>query len=168
MVSYDSSGDKDGEILRNHVDVIFRVCAGINLEYYFSFVDNEVFGAGGKQPHNVTSMMGVMTGYKSDLRLGLPWQMVEIHEPSRIIIPIEASREKFLNIIPSLSIGTQNLINNAWVRVIILEGTEAYLFQNGEMLEIERGQVKNNYHSFEDIYLGKREILEFAQIESRV
>jgi uncharacterized protein YbcC (UPF0753/DUF2309 family) len=164
LVSYDSKSDLDGSILKAHVDVIFRVCAGINLEYYFSFVDNEVFGAGGKQPHNVTSMMGVMTGYKSDLRLGLPWQMVEIHEPARIIIPIETEVKKFLKILPKLSKGTQNLILNEWVRVLIFDKGEVYLFKSGEMISVDQKITNDLKDTFKEVYLGKREILDFTKI----
>jgi uncharacterized protein YbcC (UPF0753/DUF2309 family) len=44
------------------------------------------YGCGTKLPHNVTSLLGVMDGAQSDLRTGLPWQMVEIHEPTRLAI----------------------------------------------------------------------------------
>lgn len=35
------------------------VCGGINLEYYFSRVDNQKLGAGTKLPHNVMGLFGV-------------------------------------------------------------------------------------------------------------
>ena len=56
--------------------------AGINLEYFFSSVDNEVYGCGTKLPHNVTGLLGVMNGHQGDLRTGLPLQMVELHDES--------------------------------------------------------------------------------------
>ena len=59
------------------------VCSGINLEYLFCAVDPSGYGCGTKLPHNITSLLGVMDGHASDLRTGLPWQMVEIHEPVR-------------------------------------------------------------------------------------
>lgn len=65
------------------------MCAGISLEYYFSYVDNTGWGCGTKLPHNVASLLGVMDGAASDLRTGLPWQMVEIHEPVRLLFVIE-------------------------------------------------------------------------------
>ena len=73
---------------------VVPVCAGISLEYYFSFVDNDRYGCGTKLPHNVTGLVGVMDGHASDLRTGLPWQMVEIHEPVRMLFVIETTPER--------------------------------------------------------------------------
>ena len=42
--------------------------------------------------------VGVMDGYMSDLRTGLPWQMVEIHEPVRSLFIIETTAESMLRI----------------------------------------------------------------------
>ena len=55
-------------------------------------------GCGTKLPHNVTSLLGVMDGAASDLRTGLPWQMVEIHEPVRLLFIIETTPETMLGI----------------------------------------------------------------------
>src|SRR5438270_208884 len=75
------------------------VVAGINLEYFFSYIDPAGYGCGSKLPHNVTSLLGVMDGAQSDLRTGLPWQMVEIHEPSRLSIVVEGSAERVRRVI---------------------------------------------------------------------
>ena len=37
-----------------------------------------------------------MDGAASDLRTGLPWQMVEIHEPVRILFVVETTPETIL------------------------------------------------------------------------
>ncbi|MGH7229910.1 MAG: putative inorganic carbon transporter subunit DabA, partial [Nitrospiraceae bacterium] len=66
------------------------VAGGISLEYYFSRVDNVRYGYGTKVPHNVTGMIGVMDGAQSDLRTGLPYQMVWVHEPMQLIFVVEA------------------------------------------------------------------------------
>lgn len=86
LISYDYKVDPEGKSLRAVLGAVGPVCAGINLEYYFSFIDNEHYGCGTKLPHNVTSLVGVMNGHYSDLQLGLPWQMVEVHEPTRLIL----------------------------------------------------------------------------------
>ena len=70
---------------------VVPVVAGISLEYYFSYVDPVGYGCGTKLPHNVTALLGVMDGAQSDLRTGLPWQMVEIHEPTRLAIVVEGT-----------------------------------------------------------------------------
>ena len=78
-------------ILTRTLAAVFPVCGGINLEYYFSHVDPTGYGCGTKLPHNITSLLGVMDGAASDLRTGLPWQMVEIHEPVRLLFVCETT-----------------------------------------------------------------------------
>ena len=99
---------------------VIPVCGGISLEYYFSFVDNEGYGCGTKLPHNVTGLVGVMDGHASDLRTGLPWQMVEIHEPVRILFVVETTPERLSKVIdasPSLS----QLVGNRWIRIATID-----------------------------------------------
>ena len=99
---------------------VVPVCAGISLEYYFSFVDNNRYGCGTKLPHNVTGLVGVMDGHASDLRTGLPWQMVEIHEPVRMLFVIETTPERLNKVIaasPSLS----QLVENRWIRLATVD-----------------------------------------------
>src|SRR5262249_40368913 len=93
LVSYDPSTDERGEILARLLAAVVPVVAGISLEYYFGRVDPTGYGCGTKLPHNITALLGVMDGAQSDLRPGLPWQMVEIHEPVRLTIVVEASAE---------------------------------------------------------------------------
>ena len=46
----------------------------------------------------LAALLGVMDGAASDLRTGLPWQMVEIHEPVRSLFVIETTPEAMLRI----------------------------------------------------------------------
>ena len=96
------------------------VCAGINLEYYFSYVDNERYGSGTKLPHNVTGLLGVMNGQSSDLRTGLPWQMVEVHEPVRLLLIVESTPEKMLQAAFQSPV-VRELIENRWIRVVTID-----------------------------------------------
>jgi uncharacterized protein YbcC (UPF0753/DUF2309 family) len=90
--SYDSTQDDErGTVLARILAAAVPVCAGISLEYYFSCVDPQGYGCGSKLPHNITSLLGVMEGASGDLRTGLSQQMVEIHEPVRILFVIETS-----------------------------------------------------------------------------
>ena len=80
------------------------VAQWINMEHYFSTVDNEVYGSGSKVYHNVVGRVGVMTGVWSDLRIGLPAQTVfngavSYHEPVRLLAVIEAPRRRIEEII---------------------------------------------------------------------
>ena len=96
------------------------VCAGISLEYYFSFVDNDRYGCSTKLPHNVTSLVGVMDGHASDLRTGLPWQMVEIHEPVRMLFVIESTPEQLMKVV-NASDSLKQLVENQWIRIATID-----------------------------------------------
>ncbi len=99
MNSYDYRTDLEGKFLANIMKPLGPVCGGINLEYYFSRVDNYKLGAGTKLPHNVVGLFGVANSSDGDLRPGLPWQMVEVHDPIRLLIIVEHFPEVVLNAI---------------------------------------------------------------------
>ncbi len=120
LVSYDPARDDDGTILARILAAAVPVCAGINLEYYFSYVDPTGYGCGTKLPHNVTSLLGVMDGAQSDLRTGLPWQMVEIHEPTRLTFIVEAPRERLACMIAG-NPGIERLVRHRWIWIACLD-----------------------------------------------
>jgi len=120
LVSYDASQDYSDQSLRALMAAVVPVCAGISLEYYFSFVDNDRYGCGTKLPHNVTGLVGVMDGHASDLRTGLPWQMVEIHEPVRILFVVETTPERLAKVV-SASPSLKQLVENRWIRVATID-----------------------------------------------
>jgi uncharacterized protein YbcC (UPF0753/DUF2309 family) len=117
LISYDPTQDPTGTVLEGILLAVGPVGAGINLEYYFSTVNNERLGCGTKTPHNVTGLFAVMEGASSDLRTGLPRQMIEIHEPVRLQIVVEA-RTEVLAAIYGRQAGLRELIGNEWVHVI--------------------------------------------------
>lgn len=114
LISYDPTQDPEGKILENILLTAGPVGAGINLEYYFSTIDNDRFGCGTKIPHNVTGLFGVMEGTGSDLRTGLPEQMVEIHEPMRLLVLVE-HRTTVLERIYGDQPALQELIGGGWL-----------------------------------------------------
>jgi uncharacterized protein YbcC (UPF0753/DUF2309 family) len=120
LVSYDASQDSDDHSLSSLLAAAVPVCAGISLEYYFSFVDNDRYGCGTKLPHNVTGLVGVMDGHASDLRTGLPWQMVEIHEPVRILFVIETTPNRLDKVI-NASASLKQLVENRWIRIATID-----------------------------------------------
>jgi uncharacterized protein len=87
--SYDYKIDPEGTILFGIMKPLGPVCGGINLEYFFSRVDNQKLGAGTKLPHNVMGLFGVANGIDGDLRPGLPSQMIEVHDPVRLLLIVE-------------------------------------------------------------------------------
>jgi uncharacterized protein YbcC (UPF0753/DUF2309 family) len=166
LVSYDPSIDPEGENLGKLLAAAIPVCGGISLEYYFSYVDNEGYGCGTKLPHNITGLLGVMNGAASDLRTGLPWQMVEIHEPVRILFNIEAKPAVLLSVIHASPLLTE-FVENRWIRLSTLdpETGEVHVYRNGvfeasEPWADELPQARTSA----DWYSGKREHLPVARI----
>ena len=120
LVSYDPLQDPDGIILGRITAAVVPVVAGINLEYYFSYVDSTGYGCGTKLPHNVTSLLGVMDGAQSDLRTGLPWQMVEIHEPSRLAMVVEGDPDRVRRVMQG-NPNFERLVRNGWIWLACLD-----------------------------------------------
>jgi uncharacterized protein YbcC (UPF0753/DUF2309 family) len=135
LTSYDpNQDDADSTILTRILSAVIPVCAGINLEYYFSYTDSVRLGCGTKLPHNITALLGVMDGASSDLRPGLPWQMVEIHEPVRLLFIIETTPkalERILDCNPPLAA----LCRNGWVQLATLDphSSEIHLMRNATL-----------------------------------
>jgi hypothetical protein len=61
-----------------------------------------------------------MDGHASDLRTGLPWQMVEIHEPVRMLFIVETTRERLSKVIAASAALTE-LANNRWIRMATID-----------------------------------------------
>ncbi|MCU7914615.1 MAG: DUF2309 domain-containing protein [Candidatus Thiodiazotropha sp. (ex Gloverina cf. vestifex)] len=137
LISYDASQDPTGEVLERHLLINGAVGAGISLEYYFSTVDNEGYGCGSKVMHNVTGFLGVMEGANSDLRTGLPRQMIEIHEAMRLLVVVEAKTEVLTEIYqrqPPL----QELVGNAWVQLTAMDPDDGTI----HLFKPDKGWVK--------------------------
>jgi hypothetical protein len=117
LISYDPTQDPSGAILERHLVTNGAVGAGISLEYYFSSADNDRYGSGSKVTHNVTGLFAVMDGTASDLRTGLPSQMIEIHEAMRLLIVVEQSLD-VLTAIYERQPAVRELVGNAWVQLV--------------------------------------------------
>lgn len=123
--SYDYSVDSKRRLLENILTGPLVVGQWINMEHYFSTVDNEKFGSGSKVYHNVAGRFGVMTGNLSDLRTGLPAQTVldkglPYHEPMRLITMIEAPFENGRRAVEGV-VAVKRLVRNGWIRMIIID-----------------------------------------------
>ena len=168
LASYDAEQDPGDRGLAAVLDAVVPVCAGISLEYYFSFVDNDHYGCGTKLPHNVTGLVGVMDGHASDLRTGLPWQMVEIHEPVRVLFVIETAPERLMKVV-NASPSLQQLVENRWIRVATIDPASGrvHVRRDGGFEEfdgpVERLPVAL---SSAEWYAGKLEHLPMAWIQS--
>ena len=133
LISYDPGQDADGRIVENILLTAGQVGAGINLEYYFSTVDNDRFGCGTKIPHNITGLFGVMEGASSDLRTGLPVQMTEIHEAMRLQVVVEANTAVIEQIYDRQE-PIRELIANGWIHLSAIDP------ERGDIFVFERGK----------------------------
>jgi uncharacterized protein len=129
--SYDYRIDPEGNYLLTILKAAAPVCGGINLEYYFSRVDNLQLGAGTKLPHNVMGLFGVANGIDGDLRPGLPSQMIEVHDPVRLLIIVEHLPEVVLQVIKRHP-ETYEWFCNEWVNLVVVdpETNQLFTFEN--------------------------------------
>ncbi|MFO0848469.1 MAG: DUF2309 domain-containing protein [Gemmataceae bacterium] len=170
LTSYNpAQDDADGSTLMRLLSAAVPVCAGINLEYYFSHVDSQGYGCGTKLPHNVSSLLGVMDGAASDLRTGLPWQMVEIHEPVRLLFVVETTPAVMLGLMArNPVIGTH--VRNGWVQLAVLDpdSNAIQVYKDGafEPYTPQADRLPAAPTSA-DWYRGWRDHLEFAEITGR-
>lgn len=168
LISYDPSTDPEGEIIEAILLAAGPVGAGINLEYYFSTVNNEKYGCGTKVMHNLTGLFGVMEGASSDLRTGLPLQMIEIHEAMRLLVIVEAKTEILGQIYQRQAV-IQELVGNRWIQLgaIDPDSGDISFFVAGKGFVPWQGEaqdlatVKNSV----DHYRGQRDHLPPALIE---
>src|SRR5205807_1054286 len=73
-----------------------------------------------------------------DLRTGLPWQMVEIHEPMRLLNIIESTPEAMLRIIDR-NVGIGRLCRNGWVHLAVFDAATQKLsvYRDGRFEDYE-------------------------------
>jgi uncharacterized protein YbcC (UPF0753/DUF2309 family) len=131
--SYDYRQDSDGRLLEIIMTAPQVVTQWINMEHYFSTVDNEAYGSGSKIYHNVVGRFGVMSGTVSDLRTGLAWQTVmngelPYHEPMRLLTIIEAPRSRIEKVIQRHEL-LQRFYANQWVNMVVLDPDDGVLYR---------------------------------------
>jgi len=169
MHSYDPAvDDPTGTSLNRILQAVIPVCFWINIEYFFSYVDPQVYGSGTKLPHNIASLLGVMNGMVSDLRPGLPWQGVEIHEPMRLLFVIETTPEIMLDIMARNPMIDQ-LVRGNWVHLVVFDSHRCQLqhFHQGqfERYQPEKEELPEAELSA-DWYRGWRGLLGCATIRA--
>jgi uncharacterized protein YbcC (UPF0753/DUF2309 family) len=133
--SYDYRFDPGGRLLLKILSAATPVCGGINLEYYFSRVDNEKLGAGSKLPHNVMGLIGVANGIEGDLRPGLPLQMIDLHDPIRLMMIVEHYPQVVLKTIKK-NPAMYEWYQNEWIYLVSVnpDNGELFLFKNEEFI----------------------------------
>jgi uncharacterized protein YbcC (UPF0753/DUF2309 family) len=126
--SYDYRLDPEGTALIAILQAATPVSGGINLEYYFSKVENNRLGAGSKLSHNVMGLIGVANGIDGDLRTGLPTQMIEVHDPVRMMFIVEQFPEVILKQLQSVP-ATYEWYKNNWVYMIAVHPITRALYR---------------------------------------
>jgi len=126
--SYDYREDPSNRLLEVLLTGPQVVGQWINMEHYFSTVENQVYGSGSKIYHNVVGRLGIMSGPWSDLRLGLAKQTVmngdvPYHEPMRLLTIIEAPRERIEKLIARHEL-LRHYYQNEWVHLVALDPEE--------------------------------------------
>ena len=130
------------------------VAQWINMEHYFSAVDNEVYGSGSKIYHNVVGRLGIMSGPWSDLRLGLARQTVmngdvPYHEPMRLLTVIEAPRDRIEKLIARHDV-LQHFYHNAWVHLVALDPEDGVWYRylpSGAWSPMDRPPSQERIHT---------------------
>ena len=169
-MSYDASQDTDTSmILARILAAVIPVCEGINMLYTLSSIDTRGWGCGTKLPHNVTSLLGVMDGAASDLRPGLPWQGVDIHEPVRLLFIIESTPEAMLRIMDQdPTVG--RICRHEWAQLAVLDPNSSRIqrFVNGQFVDYQPTTTEiATAESSLDWYRGWRDNLPFAMIQGK-
>ncbi|MGM0389383.1 MAG: DUF2309 domain-containing protein [Natrinema limicola] len=123
------STDPDGDALEAILTGPMVVTQWINTQYYFSTVDNAVYGSGSKVTHNPVGNVGVYQGNGGDLMTGLPLQSLmaaddePYHQPLRLSTVIQAPVERVGSILADHQELTE-LLNNDWLSLTVVDPTQ--------------------------------------------
>jgi hypothetical protein len=69
-----------------------------------------------------------MDGAQSDLRTGLPWQMVEIHEPARLAIVVEGTRDRLRRVVAA-NATIERLVQHRWIWLACVDAESRTLWE---------------------------------------
>ncbi len=162
--SYDYTIDPTGDLLVRVISPIGPVCGGINLEYYFSRIDNQKLGAGTKLPHNVMGLIGVSNSSDGDLRPGLPLQMIEVHDPVRLLVVVEQVPDIVLKVVKS-SENIYNWYSKQWIHLVVLNPIDGnlYQFKNDQFEPYETVSIKTEkVQNFQQLFENATEMSAFT------
>lgn len=166
--SYNPDTDPQGDILVKILSAVIPVCGGINLEYLFSRIDNSVYGAGTKLPHNVIGLLGVANGVEGDLRTGLPSQMIEVHEPARLLFVIDQTTDIIDSAIGKIGRDLKEWLDNEWVRLASCDpetkAIKLYNQQSWQAVKFPADYACPTAKCSEDIITGKTQTIPVHQL----
>lgn len=133
LQEYDDVLDPTGKILETLLSGPLVVGRWINLEHYFSTVDNTVYGSGSKVSHNVVGRFGVQFGNGGDLRMGLPWQTVfdvrsSRHQPVRLLCVISAPRDKVDQVLRN-NLTLVGPFDRGWALLVVMDSVTGIFWE---------------------------------------
>ncbi|WP_153952679.1 DUF2309 domain-containing protein [Halosegnis longus] len=129
--SYDWSTDDSGDALEAILTGPMVVTQWINAQYYFSTVDNAVYGSGSKVTQNPVGNVGVYQGNGGDLMTGLPLQSLMMtdrdphHQPLRLSTIIHAPVDRVTDILADHEELTE-LLDNNWLSLTVVDPTQEH------------------------------------------
>ena len=129
--SYDWSTDPDGDALEAILTGPMVVTQWINAQYYFSTVDNAVYGSGSKVTQNPVGNVGVYQGNGGDLMSGLPLQSLmsgadELHhQPLRLSTVVHAPLDRVTDVLAANE-GVAELLDNDWLSLTVVDPTREH------------------------------------------
>ena len=124
--SYDWQTDPEGNALEVIMTAPLIVGEWINTQYYFSTVDNAVYGSGSKVTHNVVGNLGIWQGNGGDLMTGLPLQSLQsddttaYHHPLRLLAVIQAPVDRVETILRH-NAELQQLFDHEWMGLTVMD-----------------------------------------------
>ncbi len=119
---YEAANDPDGTLLEQLMTAPMLVTHWINWQYHASTCEPGRLGSGNKLLHNVVGgCIGVFEGNGGDLRVGLSHQSLHdgqrwVHEPLRLTVVIEASRQAIDRVIERHGV-VRNLATQGWLHL---------------------------------------------------
>lgn len=123
---YDEANDRDGSVLELLMTAPMLVAHWISWQYHASTCEPGRLGSGNKLLHNVVGgRIGLFEGNGGDLRIGLSRQSLHdghrwVHEPQRLTVVIEASRQAIERVIERHEV-VRNLLAHGWLHLWRLE-----------------------------------------------
>ncbi|UIP00568.1 DUF2309 domain-containing protein [Halobaculum sp. CBA1158] len=126
--SYDWSTDPAGDALEAILTGPMVVTQWINSQYYFSTVDNSVYGSGSKVTQNPVGNVGVHQGNGGDLMTGLPLQSLmaadgePYHQPLRLSTVVHAPVDRVTDVLADHGAVT-DLLDNDWLSLTVVDPT---------------------------------------------
>tara|TARA_B110000240_G_C13395261_1_gene408549 strand:- start:630 stop:1034 length:405 start_codon:yes stop_codon:yes gene_type:complete len=118
----------EGTALEGIMQGPMTVTQWINNHYYFSTVDNNMYGGGSKITHNIKGKFGVVQGNGGDLKMGLPLQSLfesdedMYHQPLRLSVMIQAPIARISEII-ARNESMKTLSDLEWMYLMVIDPT---------------------------------------------